>query len=231
MSVGNEIKNYLKNEGADFIHFIDISDLPNDQNKGFTKAILFGIVLSAEYLEKVSRDPRHVENMIRNNEIDNDEFHLTELKTDHIADGLSDFLIGRGLKAYSQSEANIEATGFYDHENYITPLPHKTLALMAGMGWIGKHNLLVHKDYGCGISMCSVLSDAPIETIQSKSATPNCGSCKVCAEICVPGALTGNNWDINKPRAHVVDVKQCTTCYQCVVNCPWTKNYIRDKIS
>ena len=231
MSAKSNISAFLEKKGINFAHFIDISALPKAQNKGYTKAILFGMVLSAKYLEKVGNDPNHVENMIRNKEIKNDEFHLSELKTDRIADELSDLLTAQGHKSYSQSEANIEATGFYDKENYLTPLPHKTLALMAGMGWIGKHNLLVTPKYGSGISMSSVLCDAPWDGVKKEIMQQRCGTCKICVEVCKPGALTGNNWDINKPRTHVVDVKKCTTCYQCVVHCPWTKKYIQHKLS
>lgn len=166
--------------------------------------------------------------MKREKQIQNDEFHLTELKVDRIADELADFLSDKGFDTYSQSEANIEATGFYDKQNHITPLPHKTIALMAGLGWIGKHNLLISKEYGSGISMCSVLSNAPLPTENHNRQEPQCGNCTICIDICLPNALTGNNWQLEKPRENVVNVHKCVTCYECVVHRPWTQKYIQN---
>jgi len=131
----------INNREIDFVHFVDISPLTKVQNKEFPIAILFGITLSKKYLMKVAGTPDYVEQMKTNKSIKNDEFYLTELKTDKIADDIEKFLISKGFKAYSQSEDNIIKTGFYDNEDKRTPLPHKTIAGFAGLGWIGKHNL------------------------------------------------------------------------------------------
>lgn len=227
MPNASNINLFLKNLDVDFVHFVDISDLGKEQNKGFSTAILFGIALKPEYLKKVSVTENYTKKMIQNNEIQFDEFHCTELKTDKIADKLAALLNEQGFKAYSQSEANIETTGFYDKQNYTTPLPHKTIALMAGFGWIGKHNLLVTKKFGSGISICSVLTNAPLETVKHDPIKPQCGTCNICAKICLPKALTGNNWERQKPRENIVNVKNCITCYECVVHCPWTQKYIQ----
>lgn len=217
----------LKSYKVDFIHFVDISLLAKGQNKGFPNAILFGMVLSPKYLKKVSNTPDYVQEMKRNHKIQFDEFHLTEQKTDKIADELANFLKENGFEAYSQSEANIEATGFYDKRNHRTPLPHKTIALMADMGWIGKHNLLVTTEFGSGISMCSVLTNAPLETVSCIPQKSQCGKCTVCVDICLANALTGNNWDIENSRYNLLNIRKCTTCLQCMVNCPWTQKYFQ----
>jgi len=231
MPIENDINSHLKKQGVDFIHFIDVSDLGKEQNKGFPTAILFGIALSPAYLKKVSNTAAYVQKMKLNKQIQFDEFHLSEIKTDKIADELAVFLNENGIDAYSQSEKNIEASGFYDSENWITPLPHKTIALMAGLGWIGKHNLLVTKKYGSGISMCSVLTNAHLETVKYKPMEPLCGTCNICVNICLPNALTGNSWELEKPRENVVNVKNCCTCFECVVHCPWTQSYMKQNLT
>lgn len=227
MSLANNIKTHLKNQGADFIHFVDISGLPKEQNKGFSNAILFGIVLSPKYLNRVSNSTGYVEKMKQSGQIENDEFHLTELKTDRIADDLEKYLQKNGFPAYSQSEANIEATGFYDKQNQTTPLPHKTIALMAGLGWIGKHNLLVTKEFGSAISMCTVLTDAPLKTFLKTPINSLCGDCNICVETCLPKALKGNSWEKEKSRDNLLIIKCCCTCFECLVHCPWTLNYTK----
>lgn len=42
----DELKSKLKAQGVDFIHFVDISQLSNKQNKNFPNAILIGMALS-----------------------------------------------------------------------------------------------------------------------------------------------------------------------------------------
>ncbi|MDX8340948.1 hypothetical protein SLH46_17245 [Draconibacterium sp. IB214405] len=228
--ISKELLAKLENQGVDLVKFVDISQLSEAQNKGYSTAILFGIVLSQDYLKKVAANVDYVEQMKINKTIVSDEFHLTELKTDKIADDIEQFIQSKGFKAYSQSEDNIIKTGCYDEENKKTPLPHKTIAGLAGLGWIGKHNLLVTKEYGSAISMCSVLTDVPLESIRMEPMTSKCGDCTVCVEICKVNALKGETWEKGIAREKIVDVFQCTTCFQCVVQCPWTKKYKNENV-
>lgn len=212
--------------GVDFIYFVDISHLTDKQSKGYSTAILFGIALSKDYLEKVAANPDYIEQLKTTKTIEDDEFHLTELKTDKIADHIEKFVVSKGFKAYSQSENNILETGYYDKENRKTPLPHKTIAGLAGLGWIGKHNLLVTKKYGSAISICSVLTNAPLDSKRQEPIVPLCGNCNICIGICKTNAIKGEIWECGIAREKIIDVFACTTCFQCVVQCPWTKKYI-----
>ena len=217
----------LRQQNVDFVHFVDISHLTKERNKGFPTAILIGIALTKDYLVKVSNNPDYVEHMKLNKTIENDEFYLTEIKTDRIADNIENYIENKGFKAYSQSESNILKTGFYDTEYKKTPLPHKTIAGIAGFGWIGKHNLLITREYGGAISMCSVLTDAPLESKKQKPLTPKCGNCNICIDICKANSLKGETWEYGIEREKIIDVFSCTTCFQCVVKCPWTEKYIK----
>jgi epoxyqueuosine reductase len=221
-----ELLTEIEKQDVDFIYFVDISHLTDIQNKGYSTAILFGIALSKDYLEKVSANPDYVEQMKINKTIKNDEFHLTELKTDKIADNIEKYIVSKGFKAYSQSEENILKTGYYDKENRKTPLPHKTIAGLAGLGWIGKHNLLVTEKYGSAISMCSVLTNAPLDSKRQEPSIPLCGNCNICRDICKTNAIKGKTWYCGIEREKIIDVFQCTTCLQCIVQCPWTKKYM-----
>lgn len=226
MSLNHQLISRLKNQEAEFIHFVDISSLHEKQTRGFPSAILFGISLSAKYLLEITRDPFFVENMIQENKIEEDEFNCKEIFTDRLADELTDFLKQSGFAAFSQSEKNLEATGNYNLQEKSTPLPHKTIAGLAGFGWIGKHNLLVTPKFGSALSMCTVLTDAPLETVLKEPLKSKCGNCTICKNVCATNAITGNSWNKNTSRNQLVDVQKCTTCLQCLAMCPFTRKYM-----
>lgn len=222
----SQINNYLNSEGVNFIHFVDISSLNKNQTRGFTTAILFGIALSPDYIVNVSNTPDFVQRLIQHKKIDEDEFHLTELKTDALADSLANDLKQSGIKAFSQSESNLEKTGFYKHESQTTPLPHKTIALRAGIGWIGKNNLLVHKQFGCAFSMCSVLTNIESDKQDFIPTENNCGSCIICIDACKPRALKGSTWNKSISRDEMLAIQKCTTCLQCMMRCPFSQKMV-----
>lgn len=215
-----------KSLGADLVRFVDISSLSQEQNLGYPAAVLIGIVLSKEYLEELSRNPDYFNQQKINNSSDSDEFHLTELATDGIADQLATFITSNGFKAFSQSEENLLKAGYYNQELKSAALPHKTIARLSGIGWIGKHDLIVTPEYGSAISMCTVLTDAPIACSQEIIAS-RCGECNNCINACKKNALNGNPWEPGFSREQLVDVFSCITCFQCVIHCPWTRKYMR----
>jgi epoxyqueuosine reductase QueG len=230
MSLETEFTSELKKQGAHFVHFVDISHLKKEQNKGYPVAILLGIILSPQYLKKVTDTPEYVQKMKQNNEIDYDEFHLTELNTDRLADYFAGYLTTRGFSAYSQSEDNIFKTGYYNTATQTTPLPHKTIALLAGLGWIGKHNLLIMPEYGSAVSMCTVLTDAPLKAIFKSPIHSQCGTCNICTDICPVKALKGKLWDRKTRRDKIIDIYKCTTCIECLVFCPFTQAYMKKNL-
>jgi len=64
-SLRHKIKTKLIDRGVEFVEFVDISQLSDEQNKGYPNAVLFGISLSPAYLLKVSKTPDYVEKMKR----------------------------------------------------------------------------------------------------------------------------------------------------------------------
>jgi hypothetical protein len=75
-SLGHIIRTKLNSKGVDFVKFVDISQLSEKQNKGYPRAILIGILLSPNYLLKVSNTPDYVEKMKRDNLMREDEFNI-----------------------------------------------------------------------------------------------------------------------------------------------------------
>ena len=111
---------------------------------------------------------------------------------------------------------------------------HKTAAVMAGLGWIGRSGLFISRLYGPRIRLGTLLTNMPVasagETVQQ-----NCGDCRLCVQSCPAMALTGNCWEAGCDRSRLVDVNACSNymtsrfkhigrgavCGICVRVCPW----------
>jgi epoxyqueuosine reductase QueG len=210
-----EIEKLLFERGADIVRFVDVSDLPFDQTLGFSKAIVFCMALSKEFIIAVKNGEK----------TGRDEFVDKEHETDALADWLAEYLIGEGHKAYSQSENSLLESGRYDESKHTTVFPHKTIGRRAGIGFMGKNDLLISEEYGCAFSMCTVLTDAPVETASYPAVPPECGDCRVCKEVCREDAIFGNEWSEATGREGVVDVFKCRCALKCLVNCPKTLKY------
>jgi len=76
-------------------------------------------------------------------------------------------------------------------------LSHKKLAWAAGLGWIGRNNLLVTPQFGARTRLASVLTDALFQT--SAPLEADCGDCRECAKICPAGAINESAADFDLP--------------------------------
>ena len=227
MPLESELKAEIKRLGADFVRFADVSQLSEEQNRQYPFAILVGAALSPSFICAVTSTPNYTKELKRSNREHDDEFHSKESLTDSIADGIADYLTARGYSAFSQSEKSILSAGLYNAKAKSTPLPHKTIARLAGMGWIGKHNLLVTPEYGSAISLCTILTNAPLKAAPHAPIDSRCGSCTACKDICEVAAIEGNAWSIGISRNEMVNAFKCDTCLKCLAHCPWTQMYMK----
>lgn len=217
----NELTSELNTRGANFIKAVDISMLSAEENRGYNVAILIGIVLSEGFIFRISKE----------NISDHSEFGEKEHQADELAEWSADFIQARGYKAFAQSERNLDLHGFYDESTKTTPLPHKKIAILAGLGWIGKNNLLVTQEYGSALCLCSVLTNAPLPTENRPIIMPKCGECTFCKDLCPVGVIHGVTWEVGMNRDLIVDVYHCDCCLHCLADCPWTQKYMKNNYS
>lgn len=222
-----EIREILTSKNADFVRFVDVSEFSVEQNRSLQTAILFGLPLSPEFIAEVASNENYVRELVEANRQNDDEFSQKELEVGRMADELTKFLQNKGYSAWSQSDKNQEENGHYDSKRHTTPLPHKTIAVKSGLGWIGKHDLLITREWGSAISMCVVLTNAPLQVENAEEMQSRCGNCTICKEVCETGAISGKSWEKGIERDELVDVQKCTTCLKCLVHCPWTERYTR----
>jgi epoxyqueuosine reductase len=89
----------------------------------------------------------------------------------------------------------IPASQIVDWKNQRGHLSHKHVARAAGLGWIGRNNLLVNEKFGSRVRLVTILTDLPL-TIDSPSLR-NCGSCRACLSLCPAGAIAESQEDFN----------------------------------
>ena len=128
----------------------------------------------------------------------------------------------------------IPASQIIDWEKQTAHLSHKMIALRAGIGWIGRNNLLVHPEFGSKIRLATVLTDMPLKTNNPPSPPfskggmgglleeENCAGCRKCIEICPVSAIKETHAEWNKAacleklkyfaKAHNVGQYICGLC-------------------
>ncbi|MCL2372593.1 MAG: 4Fe-4S dicluster domain-containing protein [Defluviitaleaceae bacterium] len=191
---------WLKNNGADFVHFVDIAGLVDGE---YSCALLFGRAISKEYIRalQAGRPPK------------TKEVINSERKMDVLAAKLAAKLEAEGHKAVAKLKFGL--------------LPHKTIALKAGLGFIGKNNLLVTQQYGCAVVLGKVLTTAPFAATSKAPTTPECGDCSICVDACPTNTLHGKTWDANATRDQMMLRKTCILCHSCMISCPYTAAYAK----
>jgi len=203
MSAGlNEVwTQRLKSNGADFVYFVDISGLAVDEISEYHCAVLFGKAISKDYIRALRADEKP-----RTKEVIN-----TERKIETLAVTLAEQLEAEGHKSTAKLKFGA--------------LPHKTVALRAGLGFIGKNNLLVTELYGCALMLGRVLTAAPFLTTSTMPEEPRCGDCTICVDTCPSKALLGTTWSVTTTRDEIMVRKSCVLCHKCMIWCPYTERY------
>jgi epoxyqueuosine reductase len=93
----------------------------------------------------------------------------------------------------------IPASQIVDWKTQKGHLSHKRLAQAAGLGWIGRNNLLVNEKFGSRIRLVTILTDLPL--VADTPSIKDCGSCSDCLSVCPAGAI--------KVRQEEFDHLQC----------------------
>ncbi len=117
------------------------------------------------------------------------------------------------------------------------PVLEKALGAKAGLGWIGKHTLLLSKDAGSWFFLGEIFTTLPLP-VNTEPEVDACGSCSACMTVCPTGAIVA-------PRQ--LDARRCISyltiehkgsipvelrsaigsrvfgCDDCQLYCPWNR--------
>jgi len=233
MRLNDELIALLKQEGCSIVGFADITCLPEEARLSFDRGILIALPFTREaMLENKNGLPRRYlaehEPMTR---------QLQYLKKITV-----NFLKARGYEATGDTPASV-----IDYDALRSPLPQKTVATLAGVGWIGKNAMLVTEEAGSAVRVTVVLTDAPLDCGTPVTKSKCAPGCTACADICPGKAPLGGLWEAGLDRDSFFDAHACQAaarararkrgeellycgeamCGLCVSNCPFTKRGLK----
>lgn len=132
----------------------------------------------------------------------------------------------------AQAVAPLQARVFCDS----APVLEAELAARSGLGWRGKHTLVLHREAGSAFFLGEIYLSMPLPETEPTSA--HCGQCSACITACPTGAIVG---------PHRLDARRCISyltiehagsideslrplmgnriygCDDCQLACPWNK--------
>ncbi len=136
------------------------------------------------------------------------------------------------LAGFLAAKAGADVKVFVD----TAPVMEKALAAASGLGWTGKHSVVVSREHGSWLLLGAIFTTA--ELPPDDPEPQRCGTCTRCLDICPTAAF---------PQPHVLDAGRCIAyltiehkghiaaefrepignrvfgCDDCLAVCPWNK--------
>ncbi len=183
------LKNYASDRGADLFGVTETARIKDyidvelrDEASQLPFAVSIGIRLMRSVLNAIVNRP---------NQIYKTHYRQVNAVLDYITQLTAGFIQRRGYNAIP-----IAASFVIDWEKQNSHVSHRHVAIAAGLGFLGRNNLLIHPEYGAGVRLATILTNMPL-TVDSPIAD-ECGECLECMIACPAEAISENNFDFDK---------------------------------
>lgn len=225
--LADRLRNELQMMGAAMVGFADLSMLPAKQRRGLDYGVSIAVAMNPAVVNGLGNGHTREHD---------DEYHQLYELIENLDLKAAAIIREAGFEAWPLTRAHVGI----DWPALSTDLPYKTVATMAGLGWIGKCAMLVTEAYGSAVRFSSVLTNAPLPADEPISES-RCGNCSHCVDNCPGQAASGRNWSADMDREDYFDAYRCHKacierswrvapgelfCGLCVLVCPWTRKYI-----
>ncbi|MDI6848484.1 MAG: hypothetical protein QME69_01665 [Candidatus Saccharicenans sp.] len=176
-----ELKKYcLETLGLDLFGVADIREIRStfSLSPGLADRYDFAVSLGKEVLLSVLDDIKDAPTALYFH-------HYRQLNAflDRAALELSALINSRGYLALP-----VAASQVTDWKNQRAHLSHKKIGQLAGLGWLGRNNLLINPVLGARFRLVTVLTNIPLKTDSALSF--GCGDCRRCLAVCPAAAIT-----------------------------------------
>lgn len=149
-------------------------------------AISIGVRLSDPVLDEIKDVPT---------KIYYHHYRQANMALDQIAFRLAGVIHSKGYRALP-----VPASQIIDWEKQKGHLSHKKIGRSAGLGFIGRNNLLVNPELGSRFRLVTILTDAPLEVARPIEA--DCGECRACIDTCPAGAIKERSEDFDHMKCY-----------------------------
>ncbi len=237
--MADRLKSALHSAGAGLVGYADLQRLDPASRDNLPFAISIAVALDPRIVFEIRNGPTAT--------------YLAEYKRANallsdLANTAAAFLRAQGhtakplLPTLATLDPVTDSSVSYNAATLSTPLPHKTAATLAGLGWIGKCALLVTREFGSALRLTTILTDAALQPGKAVE-TSRCGNCRRCVDACPAKAISGNLWQSGCRRDSLLDASACRTkahqltldnigvnetiCGICIASCRRTARYLR----
>ena len=208
-----EIKDYCKKIGADVVGFADPAlfdrysefNRPQAYLEDSKSVIVIGFYLYDIVLDAWShKEGEHIWKR-----------HFADALVEQFCNRIRRFLLKKGFNSRVIP--------------YSPGLFLKEAAALAGIGPIGKNNLLITNEFGSQVRLRAIVSDAPLTCGEPITKSEYCKECNICIDSCPSKALSNGGYIKAKCNEYMINHRRkisenvfidCNVCIEC---CPVEK--------
>ena len=196
------LKEELTPEGRFIYGFADLRELLLPKFDGFSHGISILRRLDDRIVDQVTDGP--TEEYL-------EHYLAVNLEMQAVCERIARRLEGEGVRALAVKPTVSSSPAAFDKAlpDLRYEISHKLVATRAGLGWIGKTDLFVSKQFGPRLRLASILVDRQLRPGHRPFNRSRCGTCRICVDKCPAQAATGQLWDIHTDRDVFFNAFRC----------------------